>query len=45
MYIAGLSRVQSVQTGFGAHSATYSLDTARCFPGVRQLGPKADHLP
>jgi hypothetical protein len=31
-----LSLLQNVQTGFGAHRATYSIFTAESFPGGRR---------
>jgi hypothetical protein len=35
----------SVQTGFGAHSASYPMGTASSFPEINRPGPQADHSP
>jgi hypothetical protein len=32
-----------VQTGSGAHPASYPMDTRGSFPGVKRLGREADH--
>jgi hypothetical protein len=34
-----------VQTGSGAHPASYPMGTGRSFSGVKQLGYEADHSP
>ena len=36
------SLLQNVQTVLGANSAFYSMDNRGSFPGVQQLGHKAD---
>jgi hypothetical protein len=34
-----------VQTGFGAHPASYPVGTGALSPGVKQPGREADHSP
>jgi hypothetical protein len=34
-----------VQTGSGAHAASYPVGTRGSFPGVKRPGHEADHLP
>jgi hypothetical protein len=34
-----------VQTGSGAHPASYTIDIEGCFPGVKRPGCEADHPP
>jgi hypothetical protein len=40
----GISLLQNVQTGSGAHTATNSMGTGFSFPGVKRPGPVVDHL-
>jgi hypothetical protein len=35
----------NVQTGSGAHPASYIMGTKGSFPGVKRPGREADHLP
>jgi hypothetical protein len=35
--------LQSIQTGPGAHSASYSMGTGDYFPGSTEAGREADH--
>jgi hypothetical protein len=39
------SRLHNVQTGSGAHPATYPMGTGAIFPGVKRQGREADHSP
>jgi hypothetical protein len=34
-----------IQTGSGAHLASYSVGTGSSFPGIKRLGHEADHSP
>jgi hypothetical protein len=34
-----------VQTGSGAHRASYPIGTVDSFPGIKRQGPEADHSP
>jgi hypothetical protein len=39
------SLLHVVQTGSGAHPASYSMGTGGSFPGVKRQGREADHSP
>jgi hypothetical protein len=41
--VARLSLLQSVQTGSGAHPASYPIGTGDSFPGVKRPGREADY--
>jgi hypothetical protein len=37
--------LQNIQTGAGAHQASYSMGTGGAFPGLKQPGSEVNHLP
>jgi hypothetical protein len=43
--VQDISLLNSVQTGSGAHSASYVMGTGALSPGVKRLGRKTDQSP
>jgi hypothetical protein len=43
--IQNCSLLHSIQTGFGAHPASYPMGTGGCFSGVKRPRREADHSP
>jgi hypothetical protein len=44
-YGGSVSLRHRIQTGAGAHSASYQVSTGDSFPGVKIRGREADHTP
>jgi len=47
-YVAGagsFSLLHCIQTGCGAHLASYPVDTGNSFPGSKALGHETNHSP